>query len=122
MRGGHLLHLRKRIILAYRSIVVAPDDRGDMRPCPIDREVRIGAVSDQVAQAQDLIVAALRVAEHGLKRLPVSMDVAEDQVGHNLRYRPARDLLDSTAGSVWSQSIPLTATVSSNMSSPDPPR
>src|SRR2546422_703269 len=63
--------------------MVAPDDRRHIPPRPIDGEVWVSAVSDQVTQAQDLIVAALRVVQHSLKRLAVSMDVAQDQVGHS---------------------------------------
>jgi hypothetical protein len=73
----------KRSILTHRSTWLPRTIAANIRPCPIDGAVRVRAISDQVAQAQDPIVAALRVVEHGLRPLPVSMDVAQDQIWHS---------------------------------------
>ena len=65
--------------------MISAHDVGDIVPRPFGDRVRICAVAHHIATTYDAIVAGLRVGKDGLERLPVGMDVAEDQVAHRRR-------------------------------------
>jgi hypothetical protein len=74
----------ERSVIHRNTVVVTSHDGCRICSCPIDDEVRVRTVSDEIAHAKDLIVSVTRMIEDGLQRLAVSVDVAEDQIGQSL--------------------------------------
>ena len=68
--------------------MIASNDESHIGSHPIHDTVRIGAVSNQIATTDDAVVQARGAAQYGLERLPICMDVAEDQEAHSLRREP----------------------------------
>jgi hypothetical protein len=62
--------------------MVASDDGGRVLPHPVGRSIRIGTVAHDISAAEDTIVAAVGVREDRFQRLPVGVNVADDQVTH----------------------------------------
>ena len=54
---------------------------GRQRPDAIDDGVRIGAVADEIAEHQHVIVGARR-GEHGVERLEIGVDVTDNEISH----------------------------------------
>ena len=65
---------------------------GDEAAHAIDDAVRLGAVADEIAEHDHGVVAVRggRV-EHGVERVDVRVDVAQDQVAHALVSQPIED-------------------------------
>jgi len=63
-------------------IVVSAHHGGAIGANPFDAAIRIGAIADKIAAAERLIEAAGGICLHRVKRFPVRMDVAQDQVAH----------------------------------------
>lgn len=64
--------------------MIPANDFVQIVPRPIDDRVRIRAITDQVPQALDSIILALGVLKHSLQRFQVCVNIAQDQVRHNL--------------------------------------
>ncbi len=77
-------------------LVVAGDDGAGARADEIDARCGIGAVADDVAEADDVVHALGRIREDGAQRLEVAVDVGEDGVTHAAVTTPAaaRDARD----------------------------
>ena len=93
-RPGHGVEGVGRLEAGPDLVVVAADHRVRVEAAhPLDDRVRIGAVAHQVAQHQHPVVGdAGGGVEHGLERLDVGMDVAQDEVTHQrsmVRVTPA---------------------------------
>ena len=65
--------------------MVPTNDGRDIRPGPLDCGVWVRSVSDQIAEAQDPVVFALRVGQDGIQRFQVSVNVADNQDRHRRR-------------------------------------
>ena len=65
-----------------RLIVVATNDGVHVLAGPRRYRVGVGAVADNVAAAQNPVVAALRVRQHRVKRFEIGVNIADDQVAH----------------------------------------
>jgi len=62
-------------------VIAANDDRGQ-GPYLFNHGIGVGTVTDQIAQAQDLLVLSLRQLEAHLQRFQIGMYVAEEKIAH----------------------------------------
>ena len=83
-RGIEILHGLKGggLGLGADPVVIAADDDRHIFAGPLHNRVGVRAVTHQIAQAQDAVVAPARVIEHGLMRFQVRVNVAQDQIRH----------------------------------------
>src|ERR1700678_1315603 len=59
-------------------VVISAHDAADVLADPSDHRVGIGAITYQVATADDPIVAGTGVFQHRAKRFPIGVNVTED--------------------------------------------
>src|SRR5262245_9577383 len=78
----HRIEIFRRIDAGGHLIVVAANDRRwvDLTNA-LDDGVGIGAVANQITKYQDSVTPMLRgCLKHGIERLEIAVDVAEDQI------------------------------------------
>ena len=72
------IEILERIYPGAGPVMIPADDRGDIRFDPVRHPIRIRAVTHQVTQTEDFVVASACLREHGFESLHVAVNVAED--------------------------------------------
>ena len=80
---------------AYLVVVAADERRGAERADAIDHRVRIRAVADEIAEHERMVVVAGRV-QHGLERLEIGVNVADDEILQNPIHSRMRSTISAT--------------------------
>jgi hypothetical protein len=71
------------IFKAHAGAIVIASDRGfDIFPHPIDYWIGVGAIADQIATTENMVVLSVSVCQDRLESLPVTMKIADDKVSH----------------------------------------
>src|ERR1700689_3859633 len=86
--GGQARHRVEplQVLQAGASLVViAADDAANIFSNPPDYRIGIGAITDQIAATDDLIVLGAGARQHSAERLPIGVNVAQDQIAHRRR-------------------------------------
>ena len=80
---GHLVEIAGRFDQRRLLVVVAFDDRAIHFANALDALVRVGVVTDHVAQTNKVRALALaRVRQHGFERLEIGVNVTENGEAH----------------------------------------
>ena len=64
------------------AVVIAANDGVEVGARPVNDRVRIGAVADQVAAADDAVVPIAGIRENGFEGFPIAVKIADDEVAH----------------------------------------
>jgi hypothetical protein len=80
---GHLVEIAGRFDQRSLLIMIAFDDRAIHLADARDALMRVGVVTDHVAETNEVGALVLpRVGEHGLERFKVGMNVTENREAH----------------------------------------
>ena len=71
-----------RIFSRARPVVIATDDDGYILTSPVDDRIRIRAITHQIAQTQNAVVAPAGVVDDRLQCFQICVNVAQDQERH----------------------------------------
>ena len=75
--------------------MIAANERGRQRTNPIDDRVGVGAISDQIAEHERMIVRT-RSREHCVERLEIGMNVADDEIPQKSIHSRMRSTISGT--------------------------
>ena len=67
-----------------KSCVVEIDWEILLKPDPVHNSIGIGTITDEVSATHRVVISAACIFQNGLERVPVGVNVAEDQIAHSL--------------------------------------